>query len=186
MKTTKTIILTLILSMISTNVMPKSFTKAEIYKYNTMVISKMIQAVQPQMNEKKRDQVALALYQSSKKYAVDPKLMVAIISTESDFNNAAVSVSGDLSLAQINTKVWDVEFNRLGLGKIDKKLLKKDEAYALNKMGKILSILKKRHEKKDSKWYATYHSRTKKFKNAYDGKVQIKLRMIASVANTNF
>lgn len=186
MKTTKTIILTLILSMISTNVMPKSFTKAEIYKYNTMVISKMIKVVQPQMNEKKRNKIALALYQSSKKYAVDPKLMVAIISTESDFNNAAVSVSGDLSLAQINTKVWNAEFNRLGLGQIDIKLLKKDEAYALNKMGKILSILKARHAKKDSKWYATYHSRTKKFKNAYDGKVQNKLRMIASVANANF
>lgn len=186
MKTTKTLILTLILSMISTNVMPKSFTKAEIYKYNTSVISKMIKIVQPKMNDKKRMQVSLALYQASKKYAVDPKLMVAIISTESDFNNAAVSVSGDLSLAQINTKVWNAEFSRLGLAKINTKLLKKDETYALNKMGKILSILKNRHAKKDSKWYATYHSKTKKYKNAYDGKVQNKLRMIASVSNANF
>ena len=183
MKTTKTIILTLILSMISTNVMPKSFTKAEIYKYNTSVIAEMIKVVQPKMNEKKRKQVSLALYQAAKKYSVDPKIMVAIISTESDFNNAAVSVSGDLSLAQINTKVWNAEFTRLGLAQINTKLLKKDEAYALNKMGKILSILKTRHAKKDSKWYAIYHSRTKKFKNAYDGKVQNKLRMIASVAN---
>ena len=186
MKTTKTIILTLILSMISTNVMPKSFTKAEIYKYNTSVIAEMIKVVQPQMKEKKRKQIAMALYQTSKKYAVDPKLMVAIISTESDFNNSAVSVSGDLSLAQINTKVWNAEFTRLGLGQIDTKLLKKDEAYALNKMGKILSILKNRHAKKDSKWYATYHSKTKKYKNAYDGKVQNKLRMIASVSQNNF
>lgn len=186
MKTTKTLILTLILSMISTPVMPKSFTKKEIYKYNTLVISKMIEVLQPNLNEKKRREIALALYQTSKKYSIDPKIMVAIIATESNFNNAAVSVSGDISLAQINTKVWDVEFNRLGLGKIDKKLLKKDEAYALNKMGKILSILKTRHAKKDSKWYAVYHSRTKKFKNVYDGKVQNKLRMIASVSNTNF
>lgn len=183
MKTTKTIILTLILSMITTNAMPKTFTKAEIYKHNTTVIAEMIKVVQPRMNEKKRKQVALSLFQASRKYALDPKLMIAIISTESDFNNDAVSVSGDLSLAQINTKVWNVEFTRLGLGKIDIKLLKKDEAYALNKMGKILSILKTRHAKKDSKWYATYHSRTKKFKNAYEGKVQNKLRMIASVAS---
>lgn len=182
MKTTKTLILALILSLISTNVMPKSFTKAEIRAYNIATISKMIEVVEPKVNAKKRVEIALALYQTTKKYAIDPKIMVAIISTESNFNNAAVSVSGDLSLAQINTKVWDAEFERLGLGKIDKKLLKVDESYALNKMGKILSILKNRHAKKDSKWYAVYHSKTKKFKNAYDGKVQTRLRMIASVS----
>lgn len=182
MKTTKTLILTLILSLFSTPVMPKSFTKAEIYRYNIAVISKMIQVVQPELKEKKRNQIALALYQTSKKYAIDPKIMVAIISTESNFDNSAVSVSGDLSLAQINTKVWDAEFLRLGLGKIDKKLLRADESYALNKMGKILSILKTRHAKKDAKWYAVYHSRTKKHKNVYDGKVQSRLRMIASVS----
>lgn len=182
MKTTKTLILALILSLISTNVMPKSFTKAEIRAYNIATISKMIEVVEPKVNAKKRVEIALALYQTTKKYAIDPKIMVAIISTESNFNNAAVSVSGDLSLAQINTKVWDAEFERLGFGKIDKKLLKADESYALNKMGKILSILKNRHAKKDAKWYAVYHSKTKKFKNAYDGKVQTRLRMIASVS----
>lgn len=182
MKTTKTLILALIFSLISTPVMPKSFSKAEISRYNIAVISKMIKTVQPELQEKKRNQIALALYQTSKKYAIEPKIMVAIISTESNFDNSAVSVSGDLSLAQINTKVWDAEFERLGLGKIDKKLLKADESYALNKMGKILSILKNRHAKKDAKWYAVYHSRTKKFKNAYDGKVQTRLRMIASVS----
>jgi hypothetical protein len=181
MKTTKTLILTIILSMISTPVMPKSITAANPISRKIASISKMIKAVQPDLNDKKREQIAKALYQTSKKYEVDPKLMVAIIATESNFNNAAVSVSGDLSLAQINTKVWDVEFDRLGLGKIDKKLLKKDEAYALNKMGKILSILKARHSKKDTKWYAIYHSRTKKYKNEYQGKVETRLRMIASI-----
>lgn len=147
------------------------------------MIVKMIAAVQPKMNLKKRKKIAIAINRVSKKYAVDPKLMVAIISTESDFNNAAISSSGDLSLAQINTKVWNAEFSRLGLAKINTRLLKKNESYALNKMGKILSILKNRHAKKDAKWYATYHSKTKKFKNAYEGKVQNKLRMIASVSN---
>lgn len=186
MKTAKTIILTLILSMISTNVMPKTFTKAEIFKYNTTTIFEMIKVVQPKMNDKKRKKIALALYRASKKYAIDPKIMVAIISTESDFNHAAVSITGDLSLAQINTKVWNAEFLRLGLSQINIKLLKKDEAYALNKMGKILSILKNRHEKKDTQWYANYHSKTKKFKNVYNIKVQSKLKLIATVANTTF
>lgn len=182
MKTTKSLILALIISLISTNVMPKSFSKAEIRAYNISNISKMIEAVEPQLNDKKREEIALALYQTSKKFAVDPKIFVAIISTESNFNNSAVSVSGDISLAQINTKVWDVEFQRLGLGKIDKKLLKADEAYALDKMGAILSLLKARHAKKDAKWYAIYHSRTKKFKNIYDGKIQARFRTIASVS----
>ncbi|MBC7712307.1 MAG: transglycosylase SLT domain-containing protein [Rhizobacter sp.] len=183
MKTTKSLILALIISLISTNVMPKSFSKAEIRAYNVSTISKMIMAVQPELNDKKREEISLALYQTSKKFQIDPKVMVAIISTESGFDNSAVSVSGDLSLAQINTKVWDVEFLRLGLGKIDKKLLKADEAYALDKMGKILSLLKTRHAKKDAKWYAIYHSRTKKFKNQYDGKIQERFRMIASVSS---
>jgi hypothetical protein len=182
MKTAKTLILTLILSLISTPVMTKTIYKRKVSAVNVAMISKMIKAVQPDLKQQKRDQISKALFQTSKKYNIDPKIMIAIIATESNFNNAAVSVSGDISLAQINTKVWDVEFNRLGLGKIDKKLLKKDEAYALNKMGKILSILQARHSKKDAKWYAIYHSRTKKFKNQYEGKVDTRLRMIASVS----
>lgn len=183
MKTTKTLILTLILSLTSMPAMPKSLSRRNILSHNVAMISKMIKAVQPDLKEEKREQIAKALFITSKKYAVDPKIMIAIIATESNFNNAAVSVSGDISLAQINTKVWDVEFNRLGLEKMDKKMLKKDEAYALNKMGKILSILKARHAKNDSKWYAVYHSRTKKYKTQYEGKVQNQLRTIASVSD---
>lgn len=186
MKTTITLIFTLILSLTSMPAMTRTVSKRDIMASKIATISKMIKAVQPDLNAKKRSQIAAALYHTSNKYSVDPKIMVAIIATESNFNNAAVSVSGDISLAQINTKVWDVEFNRLGLGKIDKIMLKKDEAYALNKMGKILSILKARHAKKDAKWYAIYHSRTKKFKNQYDGKVQTRLRMIASVSDATF
>lgn len=183
MKNTKILILTFILSMISTNVMSKSLKKSEINKHNIGMIADMIKVVQPRLSMKSRKKIAHDLYKVSKKYAVDPKLMVAIISTESDFNNSAVSSTGDISLAQINTKVWNAEFSRLGLAKMNIKLLKKNESYALNKMGKILSILKNRHAKKDTKWYAIYHSKTKKFKNAYDGKLQNKLRMIASVSS---
>ena len=186
MKTTQTVILSLFLSMISTNVMPKSFTKNEINQYNLMVIEEMIKLVRPKINKNKRKKIATALYQASKRHAIDPKIMVAIISTESDFNNDAVSITGDLSLAQINTKVWNAEFTRLGLGKINTKLLKKDEAYALERMGKILSILKARHANKDAKWYGTYHSRTKRLKNIYESKIQKKLNMIASVSTLTF
>ncbi len=182
MKTTKLLIIAIIFSLFSTQVMPKSMTKAEVARYNVNMISKMIKIIQPDLNTKKRKQIALELFKASKKFEVDPKIMVAIIATESNFNNDAVSSSGDLSLAQINTKVWDLEFQRLGLAKINIKRLKKDEAYALNKMGAILSILKARHAKKDTKWYATYHSRTKKYKDLYFKKVQSHLRSIATAS----
>jgi hypothetical protein len=181
MKTTTLAIIFLFTSLFSTAAISKSYTKKQIYDHHTKVISKMIKAVQPQMSLKKRNQIALKLYKASRKFSVDPKIMVAIISTESSFRNNVVSSTGDISLAQINTVVWDKEFARLGLGKIDIKLLKKDETYALNKMGKILSILKKRHAKKDNQWYARYHSKTKVHKDRYSNQVETRLRKIASV-----
>ena len=181
MKTIKLLFLTLFLAVFSTQAMPKGYSKKEIHQFNISTINKMIKTVQSDIDDKKCKKIALALYQTSRMYGVDPKIMIAIIATESNFNNDVVSSSGDLSLAQINTKVWDLEFTRLGLGKINEKLLKKDEVYALNKMGKILSILKARHAKTDIKWYAIYHSKTKKHKDRYDGKVQSHLRTIASM-----
>ncbi len=167
--------------MISTAAMPKSFTKNQVRNYNLKLISQMIGSVAPEINKKRRDQISISLYQSSKKYAIDPKIMIAIIDTESDFYQGAVSSTGDLSMAQINTDIWNREFVRLGLDQINIKLLKKDEAYALGKMGKILNILKKRHAGKDANWFARYHSHTKSLKNLYGAKVQKKLKTMAMV-----
>jgi hypothetical protein len=181
MKTTILLLTFIITSTFSLPAMPKSFTKNELRNYNLKLISKMIESVTPELDKKKRANIAVSLYGASRKYAIDPKVMIAIIDTESDFYQERVSSTGDVSLAQINTEIWNKEFTRMGLDKINKKLLKKDAAYALEKMGKILNILKTRHAKTDSKWYATYHSTTKKYKNMYDAKVQTKMRKIASV-----
>jgi hypothetical protein len=48
-------------------------------------------------------------------------------------------------------------------------------------MAEILTILKVRHGKNDSKWFARYHSQTKKYKNMYSIKVEKRMRMIASI-----
>lgn len=181
MKTLRLVITFLLTSTFSFTAMPKSFSKQELRNYNLKLISSMIKAVSPELSDKRRDRIAMSLFQASKKYAVDPKIMIAIIDTESDFYQDRVSSTGDLSLAQINTEIWNKEFIRLGLDKINVKLLKKDEAYALGKMGKILNILQSRHAKKDAKWYARYHSHTPAFKNIYEKKVQLRLRKIASV-----
>jgi hypothetical protein len=70
----------------------------------------------------------------------------------------------------------------MGLSRLNKKKLKKDESYALNKMAEILSILKNRYAKIDQHWYARYHSQTLKYKNIYGLKVRQRMKRIASVS----
>lgn len=178
----QTLITTFIcVSLFSSTACPLSFTAKDITRNNVNVISKMIKAVQPELENKDRNRIAYSLYMTTKKYKVDPKLMIAIIGTESDFVNSKVSTTGDLSLAQINTDIWNKEFERLGLDKLNAKRLKKDETYALAKMAEILNILKARHAKHDTKWFARYHSHTTKYKNLYSKKVEKRMRMIASI-----
>ena len=178
----KILFITFIMTLVfSTTAQPLSFSKSDIDIFHTRLIAKMISIVQPELKEGAKNRIAKSLYNTTKKYRLDPKLMIAIIGTESDFVNEKVSTTGDLSLAQINTDVWNKEFSRLGLDKLNSKLLKKDEAYALNKMAEILNILKFRHGKSDSKWFARYHSQTTKYKNLYSIKVEKRMRMIASV-----
>jgi len=181
MKIRMTLITLIIASLISTTAMPKSHSNGDITRNHVNLISKMIKVVQPDLAMKDRHRIAYSLYLTTKKYRVDPKLMIAIIATESDFDNRKVSTTGDLSLAQINTDIWNKEFERLGLDKLNSKRLKKDENYALSKMAEILNILKNRHAKNDNKWFARYHSHTKKYKTAYSTKVEKRMRMIASM-----
>lgn len=178
----KSILSIVILSLIfSTTAHPLSLSKGEIAAIHTKLLARMISVIQPELKEKSKNRIAASLYKTATTYKVNPKLMIAIIGTESDFVNEKISSTGDLSLAQINTEIWNKEFERLGLKKLNPELLKKNEAYALNKMAQILNILKARHQKSDSKWFARYHSQTKKYKNIYSKKVEKRLRMIASV-----
>lgn len=178
----KTLLITFFLGLTLTQIaQPLSFNKSDIDANHTRLIAKMISAVQPDLKENAKNRIAKSLYLTSKKYKIDPKLMIAIIGTESDFDNQKVSTTGDLSLAQINTEIWNKEFVRLGFDKLNPKLLKKDESYALGKMAEILIILKVRHAKNDSQWFARYHSQTKKYKSIYSLKVEKRMRMIASI-----
>lgn len=108
----------------------------------------------------------------SQKYKIEPEIIVSIINVESQFNQKAISSTGDLSIAQINLKVWNKELKRLKIERIDKNKLKKDYKYSLDKMGLILSLLKKRHSS-DKEWYGTYHSTNAYFKKTYVNKVNI-------------
>ncbi|MBP9682865.1 MAG: transglycosylase SLT domain-containing protein [Bacteriovorax sp.] len=181
MKNTILIALIICSFFTSTMAMPKGISANEVTRNHVNTISKMIKALQPELNKTDRNRIAYSLYMTTKKYKIDPKLMIAIIGTESDFRNEKVSTTGDLSMAQINASVWNKEFTRIGRDSLNSKRLKKDEGYALSKMAEILIILKERHSKKDDKWFARYHSQTKKFKNLYSAKVEKRLRIIASI-----
>jgi hypothetical protein len=150
------------------------------YANDAFVIANMIAVVQPELDEQERDTIASQMSVAIKKYNIEPQVFVAIIDTESNFQADKVSSTGDLSLAQINVKVWNKEFNRMNLPLMVKEKVKEDQEYALEKMAQILNIIKQRYEKTDRRWYARYHSNTHKYKTDYLHKLEIRLEMLAS------
>lgn len=147
---------------------------------DAVVISNMISIVQPELESDERDKIAVSMSKALRKHKIEPQIMVAIIDTESNFKNDLVSSTGDLSMAQINVDVWNKEFARLGKPRIDSARLKKDQVYAMTRMAEILKILKQRYEYKDRRWYARYHSGTKQYKNLYQQKLDVRMKMLAS------
>lgn len=179
----KTLLTLIIVSawLISTTCLAKVTDGNVKVSTNSKKIDRMIKVMQPGLDKSKRQKFAKQLAKISRQYKIDPKIMIAIIDTESEFDNSKVSSTGDLSIAQININVWNKELARLKLPTIDSERLVKDEKYALDQMGMILSILKIRHELKDNKWFARYHSRTEKYKNRYCLKVESRIRRLASL-----
>lgn len=149
---------------------------------DTLIISQMIGTVQPELDPTDRFRFATDISNAVAKHKVEPQIMVALIDTESDFQASKVSDTGDLSLGQVNVECWNVEFARLKIPLIKKEeLVKVDQRYAMDVMGQILAILKKRHAKKDRRWYARYHSNTTKYKIDYLRKIEIRMQMLSQI-----
>jgi len=138
-----------------------SFSKSQ------KIISKDLKKV-INMKKKHNKKIASLILESSKKYSIDPKLIMSIIAVESNFDQAAQNKNGckyinfkkncgDYSLAQINYLVWKEELRKYKEN-LDLEKLKKSNAYAIDRMSLILSILKKRHSKKDKLWFTRYNS----------------------------
>jgi hypothetical protein len=142
------------------------------------VIARMISVLKPDFSSAKLNDVAEKIHQAFAKYKIEPQIVVAIIDTESDFNHEMVSSTGDLSMAQVNVEVWNKEFTRMNLDLIEAEKLKVDQAYSLEVMAHILHILKTRYEKKDRRWYARYHSKTKKHKREYLSKLASRMKLL--------
>lgn len=117
--------------------------------------------------------VAHAIHEASKNRQIDYLLFLSILKVETTtFSQSKVSHTGDISIAQIKPEVWADEFIRLKREPLDLVRLKKDAAYAIDRMGEILEILKKSAAKKDPLWYARYNSKTPSKKLIYAQKVQ--------------
>lgn len=151
----------------------------------SFVIANMIAVVQPELDGSARDEIATQISKAINVYKVEPQIIVAIIDTESDFKAEKVSSTGDVSLAQINVEVWNREFVRMKMKPMNREKIIKDQQYALIKMAEILSIIKKRYEKKDRRWYARYHSNTHNHKKDYLHKLEIRLKMLAISTSVN-
>jgi hypothetical protein len=144
-------------------------------------ISKMISIVQPELSDKFKTKIASDIHAAVIEYKIEPQIMVALIDTESNFHSDKVSTTGDLSIAQVNVKVWNLEFERMNLPLIDKnELIKPDQRYAIKTMAQILAILKKRFAHKDRRWYARYHSNTTKYKREYLKRIEVRMKMLDS------
>jgi hypothetical protein len=155
------------------------------YPNEAFIIANMISVVQPELRPKDRDTIAEYISIASKKFNIEPQIIVSIIDTESNFNENVVSNTGDYSLAQINISMWNREFTRMKMPLMKQEHVESDTRYAIKKMAEILSIIKKRHEKRDPKWYARYHSNTGKYKNDYISKLQMRMKMLATSKNLN-
>mgnify|MGYP005685300245 CR=1 FL=1 len=143
-----------------------------------VVIAKMMKTLKPTMSKAQKHQLSMKIHAVLNKYNIPPQIVLSIIDTESSFNQNAVSSSGDLSLAQINVDVWNKEFERMKKPLIDSERLKRDEVYALDTMAQILTLLKDRYEKNDRRWYARYHSKTKKYKGLYLTKLERRMKKL--------
>lgn len=147
---------------------------------------------------KTADRIGTLVIFSSQKYKIDPRLMLAIIKVESDFNqNAHNSYSckfkretnksrcGDHSVAQINYHIWKNEFINHGRKPLDYNRLKTDDAYAIFRMAEIISILENDFSKKDFSWYARYHSNEPTRKKNYKNKVDKEFAKIKEINPQN-
>jgi hypothetical protein len=149
------------------------------YPHDAFILAKMIAVIKPELEADNRNLIASQISVAINKYKIAPQLMVAIIDTESDFQSDKISRTGDISIAQINVKMWNKEFVRMKRPLLSKTRIKNDQQYAVMVMAEILNLLKTRYEKRDRRWYARYHSNSYKNKSNYLHKLEVRLRALA-------
>lgn len=151
--------------MIGLNKMPYNVINQELQNIKSHIV------LLKRMPEIQLHKIAMGILKASKANKVNSEIMTSIIMVESSFNQRAISSTGDISIVQINYRVWSKEAKRLNF-ELSQTKLKSDAAYAIDRMGVILGHLKKKYSSRDPYWFARYHSNTKELKMAYFEKVK--------------
>lgn len=141
-------------------------------------LEKAILTLKPSIDRPKAKRLSAIIAVNSVKYKIDPRIILSVLNTESSFNQNAVSYTNDISIAQINLKVWTPKFFKEKTGRnLVVSRLKKDEAYAISRMCLILSYYKEKFPN-DRFWFARYHSSTPKYKSIYLSKLMKNIKKI--------
>ena len=159
-------------------VQAETLTNTEVYHVEKTfkTVERALLRISPKMKKKQYKRLAILISLAAKKYEIDPRIMISIMKIESLFDQKAYNPSGDHSIAQINYKIWKKEFKKLDRPELMFKRLKKDDAYAIFRMAEILSIEKQRY--KGDKWYLTYHSKTKKYRDRYEKRYNVQFEKL--------
>lgn len=144
----------------------ESYANDSYYRTKVAKISKALILLKPNMKFSDAMRISDSIYSASEIFLINPTIMLMILSVESNFQQKAVSISNDISIAQINLKVWSKD-TRLKQTKNYLDQIKHNETLAIYMMAEILSILKKEFAHKDSLWFVHYHSGTPEFRRKY-------------------
>lgn len=134
------------------------------------IYENMINGFYTGINIKNANKIARQVHKYSKEKNIPAEYVLAILKKESDFNQGAYNPSGDFSIAQINYKIWNKEYEKKTKKKLDLVKLKASSDYAIDVMTDIL-LMHKKYEDTDPLWYARYHSKTKSRKEEYANKL---------------
>lgn len=143
------------------------FVTSTSYSKTVAQIKSKIQLLNPKIKSDYGDMLSLAIYNNANKYKINPDIFLALLMQESTFIQSKISTTGDISVAQINYRVWSKELKRLKIMTLDKGRLHRDPVYAINVMGIILDQIKSKYANRERLWFTRYHSNTIKRRIIY-------------------
>lgn len=158
-----------------------------LHKKNTLCRSML--KLNPEMDPKKAYHLSNIFSQLSKKYKIDPKLILSIAFQESSFKLDAVrKVTGliyDIETSSYKTMrvgsdfcMMQIHISNIKKMNLNVKKLLKNPRYCIENGVKILAKYKRRFSKKTSIWWTHYNAKTKAKQKIYLNKVSKHLNKI--------
>jgi soluble lytic murein transglycosylase len=78
-------------------------------------LSLKITNINPYLTHQQALEIAVVIVDMAGKYGLDPRLVAAVVATESSFRAAAVSGTGDHGLVQVNARWWGEHLQEQGI-----------------------------------------------------------------------